>query len=248
MVTLEDCLSKKQIVIECDSLTIDYLGKSYVFNVGDKVERLTIVKLVYYKPSTSSKITRKGCICLCSCVNYKCPSSLRSLLDGDLKSCGCYCREIHSEMMAKNNYKHGFCVRSCREPLYTIWAAMKDRATNINRPDSIHYAKKGITICPEWKEDYISFRNWAYQNGYDEDQKLSIDRIDNSLGYSPNNCRWIKLSEQNSNKTNNRLLTYNGITKTITAWGNEQGLTWDTINRRLKNGLSVGQALGFEDI
>lgn len=93
--------------------------------------------------------------------------------------------------------------------------------------------------------EMIMYLEWSLKNGYKEG--LSLDRIDNSKGYSPENCRWIPLKEQNSNKTNNRILTYNGISKTITQWSRERNLSWDTINRRLKVGKTIGQALGYEN-
>lgn len=116
-------------------------------------------------------------------------------------------------------------------------------AQEYNRQDSKYYADKGIDVCEEWR-DYTKFREWSLSNGYKEG--LSLDRKDNSLGYSPDNCRWIELKEQNSNKTNNRILTYRGISHTITEWTRITGLNWSTIDRRLKAGKTVGQALGYE--
>lgn len=120
---------------------------------------------------------------------------------------------------------------------------MINRASNPNRVDSKYYFEKGIEVCEQWR-DYRNFRKWALDNGYKEG--LSIDRKDNSLGYNPDNCRWIPLNEQNSNKTNNRILEYNGIKLTITEWCRRTGLSWSTIDSRLKAGKTVGQALGFE--
>lgn len=128
--------------------------------------------------------------------------------------------------------------------IYVLWGAMIDRATNKNRLDSKYYSEKGITVCDEWR-NYLNFREWSINNGYEEG--LSLDRIDNSLGYSPENCRWIPLNKQNSNKTSNRILTYKDKSMTITDWCRETGLSWSTINNRLKSGKTVGQALGFEN-
>lgn len=242
--TLDDCLKKSIIIEEYTELSLFINGKNKIIKVGDVFNNLTIVKLVRFKLTKSSSV-RKGCICKCSCGNFIGPSRLVSLLNGDLISCGCYQRKIHSERLKNRNKKHGFSTRSNREPLYTIWSAMKDRVLNLSRKDSKYYSKKGITIYSDWKDDYLKFREWSINNGYKEG--LSIDRIDNSKGYCPENCRWIPKTLQNSNKTNNRILTYNGISKTITQWGKERNLTWNTINNRLKKGKSIGQALGFED-
>lgn len=239
--TYEECMKKKEIIGEYTQLDIRYQGQKYIISIGDEVGRLKVVNLVRF---VQGGITRKGCICLCDCGEYIGPSRLGCLLDGELVSCGCYSSEIHSKMLKEKNYKHGESVREHRTKLYTIWASMIDRAENANRPDSKYYADKGITVCDEW-HDFTVFRDWANNNGYVDG--LSIDRKENSLGYCPTNCRWVMLSEQNKNKTNNRYLEYNGKTLTITDWGRLTGLRWDTINARLKAGKTVGQALGFED-
>lgn len=60
-----------------------------------------------------------------------------------------------------------------------------------------------IKICDEWLNDFTAFNKWAYENGYDENApKLActIDRINNDLGYSPENCRWVDIATQNRNK------------------------------------------------
>lgn len=61
---------------------------------------------------------------------------------------------------------------------------------------------RGITMCKEWKDDFLNFYYWAMQNGYKE--TLSIDRIDNSLNYCPDNCRWVTPKDQANNRRNNK--------------------------------------------
>lgn len=242
-VTLEECLNKRQIIKYFDALDIKYQGINYTINVGDTFGRLEVIYLVSYMEGTTK---RKGCICKCSCTDnsYIGPSRLHMLLNGDLVSCGCYSKDIHRQLMINNNTKHGYTTRSNREHLYTIWGAMIDRAENSNRKDAKYYANKGITVCNEWRSSYENFRDWAINNGYKDG--LSIDRKDNSLGYCPENCRWINIKYQNSNKTNNRILEYNGQCHTITEWCRIIGKSWTYIDSRLKSGKTVGQALGYE--
>jgi hypothetical protein len=63
------------------------------------------------------------------------------------------------------------------------------------------YAGRGITVCDEWHRNYGAFLVWAIDNGYRND--LTIDRRDNELGYSPDNCRWATVIEQHRNYRNN---------------------------------------------
>lgn len=239
--TYEECMASPKITKVLDEVTITRLGVKHTITRGYESGRLEVVELVKYN---QGKTSRNGCICKCKCGNYIGPSLLYSLFNGDLISCGCYCRDVHSNMLKEYNTKHGMSVRGHRDKLYTVWAAMKDRALNKNRQDAKYYANKEIGIDNDWL-DFVKFADWALNNGYEEG--LSIDRIDNSKGYYPENCRFIEVSKQNSNKTNNRQLEYNGEIHNIMEWCEITGRCWSTVDRALKAGKTVGQALGYED-
>lgn len=110
-----------------------------------------------------------------------------------MRCCGC----------SPRNKTHG----ESRTRLYTIWNDMRQRCGNINHPQYADYGGRGICVCPEW-HDYQNFRNWALKNCYSDN--LSIDRINNHLGYYPGNCRWVTAREQANNTRKTRLITYNG--------------------------------------
>lgn len=128
-----------------------------------------------------------------------------------------------------------------QERLYGIWKGIKVRTHNPHHKDYKYCGAKGITICDEWDKSYEAFKTWAFANGYRDD--LTIDRIDNSGDYCPENCRWADLYTQANNKSNNHLITYNGKTQNMTQWAREIGVRRELIKDRLKSGWSVEDAL-----
>ncbi len=114
-------------------------------------------------------------LCKCDCGSEFITLSNR-LLTGNTGSCGC---------------RNGHGNRNTR--IYRTWINMKQRCLNPNQKNYEWYGKKGIDICDEWKDSFESFYNWSVANGYNEG--LTIDRIDPSKGYYPENCRWVTISE-----------------------------------------------------
>ncbi len=125
--------------------------------------------------------------------------------------------------------------------LYNIWAHMKQRCYNPKNSRYEQYHGRGITVCDDWLNDFMCFRKWAMGSGYSEN--LTLDRIDNDKGYSPDNCRWATKTTQNNNRTFNHRVTLNGVSKTISEWSLELGIPWTTIYGRLERGLSPERAL-----
>jgi hypothetical protein len=92
-------------------------------------------------------------------------------------------------------------------PLYYVWSAMRGRVTNTNNESYSSYGGRGITLYTEWME-YRPFQSWALSSGYQKG--LSLDRKDNDLGYSPDNCRWVTARAQSINRRDNVLWCLDG--------------------------------------
>jgi hypothetical protein len=91
-------------------------------------------------------------------------------------------------------------------------------------------------MCDEWLNSFDIFYKWAKNSDYADN--LSLDRIDNNKGYSPDNCRWATSVEQGSNKRANIYLTYKGRGQIISAWSRELGVCAKTIRYRIAKGMS----------
>lgn len=158
--------------------------------------RLTIIRV-----SGSNKHGAKKVLCMCSCGKEK-EVMLNSLRIGTTKSCGC----LRKELLVKNSTKHSLC----KHRLYHIFNNMKDRCYNENEKSYKNYGGRGIVICDEWLSDFQKFFDWSIANGYSSG--LQIDRVNNNLGYCPDNCRYTtgSINSQNtrlirkSNKTGYR--------------------------------------------
>ena len=82
--------------------------------------------------------------------------------------------------------------------LYNTWRGMKKRCYQKSQDSYPRYGGRGITVYGEWKDNFGIFQTWAFNNGYIEG--LTIDRINNDKGYSPDNCRFVTIGENTRNR------------------------------------------------
>ncbi len=161
-------------------------------------------------------------IYLCECI--KCGAvyevASRLLSPREIRNKCVQCSNCHIGM------EHHGRSKNCR--LYRIWVSMKNRENN---HDGTRPTYTGKTMCGEWKNSFTNFYDWAISNGYKSN--LSIDRIDNNKGYSPNNCRWATAKQQVMNRTNTLQIAYKGKTKPLMEWCEILNLSYNTIWTRL---------------
>lgn len=127
-----------------------------------------------------------------------------------------------------------------RTKLYSVWCAMRQRCNNPKNKDYKWYGGKGVLVCEEWN-DFKIFQEWALLNGYEEG--LTIDRKNGDMNYSPENCRWITISEQQRNRKGLHLIAYNGETHCMQEWAEICGISRGAIRDRLKKGWTVEETL-----
>jgi len=134
----------------------------------------------------------------------------------------------------KVNATHGMS----RMQIYQTWARMFERCRNKNHHAYSDYGGRGITVCESWHK----FENFLADMG-ERPKGRSLDRIDNSLGYSPENCRWATPEEQQNNTRAAHMLEFNGERLSISQWSRKLGVSRNRIRTRLQTGMSVAEAL-----
>ena len=148
------------------------------------------------------------------------------------RSCGCY----RDKQVGDANRTHG----KSKSKLYQIWASMIQRCTNPNHPAYARYGGRGITVCERWLHSFENF----YEDMKDRpSEKHTLDRLDNSKGYSPENCAWKTYKEQARNRRSNRILSHGGENLVVAAWTERNGLADSTIRKRLDNGWTIEEAV-----
>jgi len=174
--------------------------------VGRKFNKLTVVS--YAGP--------KHVLCSCECGNTVTVWKANLYRD-NTTSCGCNYRTAGG-LSKKHPIEHG------------TWNHMLRRCYDEKDKSFRDYGARGVTVCDRWKD---SFESFFADMGKRPSKLHSLDRIDNSMGYSPENCRWATRLEQNNNTRRNRPITYKGRTQGVYQWAEELGLPRMTLYNRI---------------
>lgn len=143
--------------------------------------------------------------------------------------------------MAQTFTKHS----KCDTRLYSIWENIIQRTYNKNNTYYKNYGGRGIKVCDEWRNNFMTFYKWALINGYKDN--LTIDRIDVDGNYELNNCRWVDRKQQMRNTRRNRYFNISGETHCLKEWCEIYNLKYDTVDARIRRNWTIEEALELNE-
>jgi len=113
------------------------------------------------------------------------------------------------------------------------------RCHHSGHPQYVYYGARGITVCQEWRDSFDAF---VADMGI-RPEGMTLERRNNSLGYAKANCKWATRAEQAANRRSNKLVTWEGKTRTVADWEREKGFKPGTLKARLGSvGYNVREA------
>jgi len=196
---------------------------------GKVFSRLTVIRSV---GRNSQQRVLWECRCTCGKLTVVFSSHL---VNKNTTSCGCFHKERVGEVVSKRNTTHGLS----RSVEYVVWAGMIQRCNNPLHASYHNYGGVGISVCEEWLN---SFEQFYADMGPRPSKGHSIERLCTSGPYCKENCCWATRKEQNNNRKSNRVIEFNGETKTLAQWAEHLGISYGCLYRRLSSGWPLERA------
>lgn len=162
------------------------------------------------------------CQCVCGTVRG---IASDALVGGKSKQCRTCGNRANAAM--KPRLTHG----QSDTRLHNIWILMRRRCGDAGSRDFHRYGGRGISVCAEWG-DFAPFYAWALSNGYESG--LTLDRVDNDKGYSPDNCRWATRTTQNRNRRDNIRYNWKGALLTLAEIAEAEGVKLTMLRQRVE--------------
>lgn len=200
-------------------------------NTGKVFGRLTALSLASAGGRMGGR--KRKWLCRCECGKQAIVASDK-LSSGHTKSCGCW----KAKRIQETKTTHGLAGT----PTYRSWTAMMTRCHTPGSPKYEKYGGRGIKVCERWKD----FELFVGDIGLSPGRGYSLNRINNDGDYEPGNCHWATAIEQQNNKSNNRLVTANGVTHTVAEWSRITGINYNTLTKRLNSGVDPQRALNMK--
>lgn len=176
-------------------------------------------------------------LCQCDCGKTKVVRGT-SIRYGSTESCGCLQIQRASARSREVCETHG----ASQTTEYYLWKNMHRRCRARRCKDSTSYFERGIVVCDRWSGP-IGFANFILDMGPRPSHKYSIDRINNSGNYHPDNCRWATATTQANNRRSNRILIIDGVSLTLAEACRRYGCTPSGLISRLESGMDAQTAV-----
>ncbi len=186
----------------------------------------------YGRLSVIQSLTKRRFLCKCDCGKIIEISKIL-LLSGKRKSCGC-----KTGRPKKYKTKYPSWVPLSIE--YRTWRAMKGRCLSPSHERYDSYGGRGIDVCPEWINSFMSFFE---DMGVRPSPEYSLDRIDNDKGYYKDNCRWGTSGDQSLNKRDTLYLEHNNLKLPLKEWATKLSIPYSRLFYRFKRGMTATQIL-----
>lgn len=171
--------------------------------------------------------------CRCDCGKEKPAVLYGSLVGRRSESCGC----LRMEGLIKPTH----LVHDQRNPTYRSWRNMRTRCYNSRHPSYRQYGLRGITVCPQWQDDFDQFLKDMRQRP----EGLSLERIDNSGPYSPENCKWGTRCEQAGNTRRNIVVEWENTQCNLIDVARREGVDYQCLLYRYYRGMSLCEAIAL---
>lgn len=183
--------------------------------------------LVVIEETTRTHPKKKRWACRCDCGNTAQANS-EKLTGGVTSHCGC----LTGANISSGRAQHGHARVHKRSIEYQRWCDIIKRCENKFSCNYIYYGGRGITVSDSWRASFEQF----FADMGECPPGYEIDRIDNSKGYSADNCRWVPISINRRNMSTNKLVTIDGVTKPVVEWCEEFKLPPNTVYQRIYRG------------
>lgn len=190
--------------------------------IGKKFGTLTVLE---HKGTNNYK--QNVFLCRCDCGN-ELLRRYSAILQTKSNTCP-NCRSKYRDINETKEFKH----------LYSVWMDIANRTNKNHKHNRSCYKQHSIEMCKEWKDSFRNFYNWAMQNGYKYEKllngfsKYTIDRIDPYQGYCPENCRWITIQDQQRNRTDNKIIEWQGKKYKLWELSDKYNIDKDVLYTRL---------------
>jgi hypothetical protein len=172
--------------------------------------------------------------CRCNCGRHI-DANADNLKAGRTQSCGC----LQKEFRAAIHTTHGAWVGGDESPTHVSWRMMIGRCHNPKNNRFKHYGARGIKVCAQWR---FSFEEFLTDMG-ERPTNTTIERKNNSKGYTPSNCRWATQREQQNHRRNNCVVHHEGTSLTVAEWSRATGIKAGTLYARFAAGWEPARAL-----